>query len=151
MRSSLQSRNFTRQEICGLFGFSQVQIGDTARVAGETYAAQQLTFFKDCLRGWLNRIQQELTRKLLPRTQNPGRKYSIAHDVSDRLKMDMKSQMEAFATARQWGLITSNEARTELGLNPGGPECDLFWGPMNTVDAKKLLVPDSCSNTGGRE
>jgi HK97 family phage portal protein len=138
----LASRNFTRQEICGLFGLLPSQIGDTARVAGETFAAQQLTFLTDCLRPWLNRISQELTRKLLPRFQNPGRKYSISHDVSDRLKMDVKSQMEAFATARQWGLMTANEARTELGLNPGGPECDVFWSPMNTVDAKKLLLPE---------
>jgi HK97 family phage portal protein len=143
----LASRNFTRQEICGLFGLLPSQIGDTARVAGETFAAQQLTFLTDCLRPWLNKIEQELTRKLLPRSQNPGRKYSIAHDVSDRLKMDVKSQIEAFGTARQWGLMTSNEARTELGLNPGGPECDVFWAPMNTVDAKKLLEPTVAPTT----
>jgi Phage portal protein len=106
----LASRNFTRQEICGLFGLLPSQIGDTARVAGETFAAQQLTFLTDCLRPWLNKIEQELTRKLLPRSQNPGRKCSIAHDVSDRLKMDTKSQIEAFGTARQWGLMTANES-----------------------------------------
>jgi HK97 family phage portal protein len=143
----LASRNFTRQEICGLFGLLPSQIGDTARVAGETFAAQQLTFLTDCLRPWLNKIEQELTRKLLPRSQNAGRKYSISHDVSDRLKMDTKSQIEAFGTAKQWGLITSNEARTELGLNPGGPECDVFWAPLNTVDAKKLLEPTVAPTT----
>ncbi|WP_433972766.1 phage portal protein [Tunturiibacter lichenicola] len=143
----LASRNFTRQEICGLFGLLPSQIGDTARVAGETFAAQQLTFLTDCLRPWLNKIEQELTRKLLPRSQNPGRKYTIAHDVSDRLKMDTKSQIEAFGTARQWGLMTANEARTGLGLNPGGPECDVFWAPLNTVDAKKLLEPTIAPTT----
>ena len=63
----LESKNYTRQEICGLFRVHPSQIGDTSRVAGETYAAQQLTFLNDCLRPWLNRIQQELTRKLLPK------------------------------------------------------------------------------------
>ena len=138
----LESKNYTRQEICGLFRIHPSQIGDTARVAGETYAAQQLTFLNDCLRPWLNRIQQELTRKLLPKSQALTSKYSISHDVSDRLKMDLKSQMEAFATARQWGLITANEARMELGLNPGGAECDVYLTPLNMVDAKKLLLPE---------
>lgn len=137
----LASRNFTRQEICGLFGLLPSQIGDTARVAGETFAAQQLTFLTDCLRPWLNRISQELSRKLLSRSQDPTRKYSIAHDVSDRLKMDVKSQMEAFAVARQWGLITANEARAELNMNPGGAEFDIALSPMNMVDAKTLLLP----------
>jgi phage portal protein BeeE len=110
-------------------------------VAGETFEAQQLTFLTDCLSMWLGKIRQELTRKLLPKSQNPGRKYSIAHDVSGRLKMDRKSQMEAFAIARQWGLMTANQARELLDLNPGGPECDLYLSPLNMVDAKLLLLP----------
>jgi HK97 family phage portal protein len=116
----LASRKYTREEICGLFGILPSQIGDTARVAGETFEAQQLTFLTDCLSMWLGKIRQELTRKLLPKSQNPGRKYRIAHDVSGRLKMDRKSQMEAFAIARQWGLMTANQARELLDLNPGG-------------------------------
>jgi HK97 family phage portal protein len=137
----LASRKFTREEICGLFGILPSQIGDTARVAGETFEAQQLTFLTDCLAIWLVKIRQELTRKLLPKSQNPGRKYSIVHDVSGRLKMDRKSQMEAFAIARQWGLMTANQAREQLDLNPGGKECDLYLSPLNMVDAKKLLEP----------
>lgn len=138
----LASKNYSRQEICGLFGLHASQIGSEARVAGETYAAQQLAFLTDCLRPWLNKIEQELTRKLLPKSQNPGGIYSIAHDVSDRLKMDVKSQMEAFAVARQWGIMTANQARAELNLNPGGPECDVYLSPLNMVDATKLLLPE---------
>jgi HK97 family phage portal protein len=137
----ISSNNLNRQAICGLFGLLPSQIGDTARVAGETFEAQQLTFLTDCLRPWLNRIQQELTRKLLPKSQNPGRKYSIAHDVSDRLKMDVKSQIEALAIARQWGIVTANQAREQLNLNPGGVECDVYLSPLNMVDAKTLLLP----------
>jgi HK97 family phage portal protein len=137
----LASRKFTREEICGLFGILPSQIGDTARVAGETFEAQQLTFLTDCLQIWLIKIRQELTRKLLPKSQNPGRKYSIVHDVSGRLKMDRKSQMEALAVGRQWGIVTSNQAREQLGYNPAGPECDVYLSPANMVDAKKLLGP----------
>jgi hypothetical protein len=55
--------------------------------------------------------------------------------------MDVKSQMEAFAIARQWGLMTANEARAELNMNPGGPEYDIALSPLNMVDSKNLLLP----------
>ena len=121
----LESRKLSREEICGLFGVKPSQIGDTARVAGETYAAQQLDWLVNTLGPWLQKIRQELTRKLLAGLPQ----YEIRHDTSDRLKLDVKSQMDAFAVARQWGLMTSNQCRKELGLDPGGPECDEYWRP----------------------
>ncbi|SNS77761.1 phage portal protein, HK97 family [Granulicella rosea] len=134
----LESRNMSRQEICGLFRINPSQIGDTSRVAGETFAAQQLTFLVDCLRPWLNRISQELHRKLL--VGLPG--YTIEHDISDRLRVDFKTQMDGFAVARQWGFATANEVRKELGQNPfPGEEANVLLSPVNMMDAKKLLLP----------
>ena len=139
----IASRRLGREEICGMFGVKTSQIGDTARVAGETYAAQQLEFLTGVLNPWVQKITQELTRKLLAGLPQ----YEIAADNSDRLKLDFKSQLDALAIARQWGIMTSREARTTLGLNPGPEECNQFWMPVNMIDpaAKK---PDV---TGGTE
>lgn len=131
----IDAMKMSRESICGLFGLQCSQIGSEARVAGETYAAQQMAFLTDCLRPWLNRITQELTRKLLPGLPQ----YSIAHDVSDRLRLDFKSQMDGFAVARQWGLMTANQCRKSLDLDPGPAECDAYWMPVNMIDAKGLL------------
>ena len=133
----IANMRLSRESICGLFKVNPSQIGDTARVAGETYGAQQLAWLTHTLRPWLNRIQQELTRKLIPGLPQ----YSIEHNVSDLLRLDFKSQMDSFAVARQWGILTSNECREQLGLDPGPAECDTFWSPANMLDAQRLLNP----------
>ena len=127
----LESRRFSREEICGLYGLKPSQIGSESRVAGETFAAQQLDFLTSTLGPWLQRIRQELTRKLLAGLPS----YSIRHDVSDRLRLDIKSQMDAFSIGRQWGILTANECRRELGMDPGGSECDVFLRAVNMTDA----------------
>lgn len=139
----LSSRNWTRQTLCGLFGLLPSQIGDTARVAGETFAAQQLTFLVDCLRPWLNKIQQELHRKLIPKFSG----LTIEHDISDRLRVDFASQMAGFATLKQWGVLTTNQIRAKLGENPGPAECDQYWRPANMVDAS-VPAPTKPTDTG---
>jgi HK97 family phage portal protein len=131
----LASKNYSRQEICGLFGILPSQIGDTARVAGETFAAQQLTFLVDCLRPWLNLIQQELHRKLIPKFSG----LTIEHDISDRLRVDFATQMQGFATAKQWGWINSNQILAKLGENGIGPVGDVFLTPANMMNADRLL------------
>jgi HK97 family phage portal protein len=133
----IESRKMSREELAGLFRLKPSQIGSESRVAGETYAAEQLSFLTDTLNPWLQRIQQEVTRKLLPGMSQ----YMVHHDVRSRLRLDVESQMKTFATARQWGILTANEARAEMHLDPGGPECDLFWAPVNETDAKRLLNP----------
>jgi HK97 family phage portal protein len=137
----ISSKNMSRQEIAGLFNLHPAQIGDTSRVAGETYASQQQAYLTDCLHPLLKKIRNEVSRKLLPRSQNPDGKYSLEHDSSYRLKLDAKSQMEAYAIGRQWGFYTANQVRKELGENPGGPECEVYLSPLNMVDAKTLLLP----------
>jgi len=129
----LASKNYSRQEICGLFGLLPSQIGDTSRVAGETFAQQQLTFLVDCLRPWLNKIQQELHRKLIPKFSG----LSIEHDVSDRLRVDFATQMAGFATAKQFGWMNSNQILAKLGENGIGPVGDVYWRPANMVDASE--------------
>ncbi len=127
----LESRKFSREQICGMFGLKPSQIGSESRVSGETYSAQQLDFLTGTLGPLLKKIEQELTRKLLSGLSS----YSIRHDISDRLRLDIKSQMEAFSTGRQWGILTANECRRELGLDPGGPECDTYLRAVNMTDA----------------
>jgi len=139
----LASKNMSRQEICGLFGLHPAQIGDTSRVAGETFAGQQLSFLVDCLRPWLNRIEQELHRKLLPKYSG----LTIEHDISDRLRVDFASQMQGYAVGRQWGFYTANQVRAKLGENPGGPECDEYWRPVNVVPASEPTTPQDTGVT----
>jgi HK97 family phage portal protein len=143
----LESRRFSREEICGLYGLKPSQIGSESRVAGETFSGQQLSFLTDCLNPWLARIRQELTRKLLKGLPQ----YEIRHDVSDRLRLDVESQLKAFSVAMQWGIMTANECRKELGMDPGGSECDVYLTPGNMMNANRLLVAPTPTTISGVE
>jgi HK97 family phage portal protein len=127
-----------RQQICGLFQIHPSQIGDTSRVAGETYEQQQLTFLVDCLTPWLIRISQALNRRLIPSSQ--AGKYFIEHDKSARLRLDQKSQMETLMTARQAGLLTTDEGRAIANMNPiGGDVGALILAPVAMTDTRQLI------------
>ena len=143
----LESQKFSREQIAGLFKLHPSMLGDTSRVAGETYAGQQLGFLTLTLRPWLNRIEQELTRKLLGGLPQ----YSISHDVSDLLRLDIKSQMEALKSSIQSGIMTPNEARLELGLNPGPASCDVYLTPVNMMNSERLLVAPKPTVVEGTE
>ena len=143
----LESQKFSREQICGLFKLHPSMIGDVSRVAGETYQGQMLNFLTITLRSWLNRISQELTRKLLPGLPQ----YSIQHDVSDLLRLDVKSQMDALKTSVSAGLMTVNEARSELGLNPGPPECDQFVMQVNMTSLYRVVNPPTPTTITGVE
>jgi HK97 family phage portal protein len=131
----IESRKMSREELCGLFRLKPSQIGSESRVAGETYAAEQLSFLTDTLNPFLQRLTQEVSRKILPGLPQ----YMVHHDVHSRLRLDVETQMKTFATARQWGILTANEARAQMHLDPG--PADLFWAPVNETDAKRLLDP----------
>ena len=143
----IETQKFSREQICGLFKLHPSMIGDVSRVAGETYAGQMLSYFVLSLRPWLNRIEQELTRKLLPGLPQ----YSITHDVSDLLRLDVKSQAELLKSAVSAGLMTVNEARAELGLNPGPAECDQFVMQVNMTSLARVINPPTPTTITGVE
>lgn len=88
----LESSKFSREQICGMFGLKPSQIGSESRVSGETFSGQQLDFLTGTLGPLLKKIEQELTRKLLAGLPS----YSIRHDVSDRLRLDIKARWTPF-------------------------------------------------------
>jgi hypothetical protein len=47
--------------------------------------------------------------------------------------------MQAYALGRQWGFLSVNEVREDMGMNPIGPEGDTYLYPVNMADANQLL------------
>ena len=131
----LASRGFQRTEIAALFHLSPVQVGDTSRLSNGNHVQQQLTFVTDTLRPIVSRIEAELKRKLLRNVPN----LSVVFDLTERLRGDTQSQMASYAIGRQWGWLSVNDIRTDMGLNPIGDEGDSYLYPTNMGDASQLL------------
>jgi HK97 family phage portal protein len=133
----LSTRAFNRSEIAALFRVPPHLIGDTSRLSNANHEQQQLEFVTTTLRPYMVRIEQEIHRKLLPNKAN----YFVKFDVRELLRTDFKSQMEGFATGRQWGFFNTNMILEDLGKKSIGPAGDVFFAPVNMVNLDQLLAP----------
>lgn len=134
----LATRNFQRADIAAMFHLNPHQVGDTSRMSSGNHVQAQLTFVTETLRPILTRIETELYRKLLA-PSFATRNLSVVFDLTTRLRGDMQTQMQAYALGRQWGFLSVNEVRQNMGLNPIGPEGDTYLYPVNMANAEQLL------------
>ncbi len=134
----LATRQFQRSEIAGLFRIAPQMVGDTTRLSNNNHEQQSLSFVTDTLRPYLARFEAEIVRKLLPTQGRKANKYVVSFDVTERLRGDFATTMAGFATGRQWGWLSGNDVRKQLGMNPGGPELDSYLVPVNMIDARAL-------------
>lgn len=137
----LATRNFQRADIAAMFHMDPHQVGDTSRLSNANHVQAQLTFVTETLRPILMRIESELYRKLLaPMKQSSD--LSVVFDLTTRLRGDMQTQMQSYALGRQWGFLSVNEVRQDMGMNPIGPEGDTYLYPVNMANAEQLLEDD---------
>jgi len=131
----LATRNFQRADIAAMFHLQPHQVGDTSRLSNANHVQAQLTFVTDTLRPIAGRIEAELKRKLLKGKSD----LFVLFDLKERLRGDTQTQMTSYAIGRQWGFLSVNDIREDLGLNNIGPEGDTFLYPTNMGDASQLL------------
>lgn len=132
----IASRNYTRADIAAMFKIPPQMVGSLERMSNSNGTSMQLAFVTDTLRPIIIRIEQELKRKLL--NNRAGSKLFVTFDVTERTRGDFETQTKTLALGRQWGLMTANECRIDLGLNPVGPEGDILIVPVNMANADQL-------------
>ena len=137
----VELRNMSRSMICAIWGVDPHFCGSETRQASANHEQATLSLIQDTLQPYLLKIEQEFRRKLLPPTARTPSQYDFGFDVSARLRTDIKTTLDAVAVARQWSLMTIDEARAALGMNPvGGDTGKILLSPVNMIDATK--VPD---------
>lgn len=132
----IESRRFQREDICALWGVPPNMVGDPGKLSNGNWEQQALSLLLDTLQPYCEAIAQELHRKLL----GPDSRFQITFDPTARLRADRKSLMESVALSRQWAVMTTDESRQQLGLNPlGGEVGSLILAPVNMMPADRLL------------
>lgn len=121
----LQAREFSVQEVSRLFGVPVVYLSEHSRSTFASITELTRSYWDGCLAHWTSAWADEVRRKLLA----PGQK--LVWDTRDLLKGSFSDQVSALRSAVEVGLLTQNEARERLGLNPvdGG---DQVLRPANT-------------------
>jgi HK97 family phage portal protein len=139
----LASMSFTRSQIAAAFRVPASMVGDMTRLSNSNHEQQSLSFVQDTLTPILKRIEIEFRRKLLPPAPNgkPNTSF-ILFDLRERLRGDFASTMAGYATGKQNGFYSTNDIRRELGENPIGPQGDIYYRPVNMVDASQTIDPE---------
>jgi HK97 family phage portal protein len=113
----LETRKFTRSEICGLFGVPPHMIGDLERATFSNIEHQDIAFYKHTIRPWLVNIEQSIKRDLILEDD-----VFAEFNADGLLRGDAKTRSEVYASALGSGghqpYMTVNEVRAKENLNP---------------------------------
>lgn len=134
-RQFLQSRSFQVVEVARWFGVPPHMLAELKDANYATTEHLGSEFKTLTLQPWVNRWEQELTRKLLtPEERTSGLRVSL--DMDGLLRAEYTTRMNGHRTAITTGLKTINECRTEEGLAPSpDPRCDTHLIQLNIAGA----------------
>lgn len=109
----LETRQFNIQEIARYFNISPVLLQDLTHSSYSTIEAANIEFVEHTLMPYVSLIECELNRKLIERNN-----IFIDIDETVLLKGDKTTMANYITTLKDHGVITTNEARAMLDLNP---------------------------------
>jgi HK97 family phage portal protein len=124
----LETRQYQRTEICGVFRVPPPKIGDHTRSTFNNIEQLSLDYLSDSLVPRLVRWEQAINRCCL--TPEEQDEFFVEFLVDAVLRSDVVSRYNAYGIAIQNGIMSPNEARVKENLNPraGG---DVYLTPMN--------------------
>lgn len=141
----IAARTYSRADIAAMFKIPPQMVGSLERMSNNNWTGQQLGFVIDTLRPIIIRIEQEIQRKLL--TGRRASKLSVTFDVTERIRGDFETQTKTLALGRQWGILTSDECRIELGYNPIGDAAgSTLIYPTNMANMEQLPAQAKLQN-----
>ena len=137
---SLETRRFQIEEMCRFFRVMPIMVGYSDKAA--TYASAEQMFLAHVvhtLAPWYQRLEQSIDANLLTDKERAEGLYSCFVEEG-LLRGSMAETKETLLGYVNGGLITPNEGRAKLDMNPDSdPASDKLRIPANIVGA----VPDA--------
>ena len=118
----LELQRYCVEQIARIYSLPPVFLQDLSNGTYSNVEQQDLHFVKHTLRRWIEQTEQEINLKLFGRTSD----LEVRFNVDSLLRGDLKTRMEAHATAIQNGIKTPNEIREVEGMEPLGSGNDLM-------------------------
>lgn len=134
----LETRRFNITEVARWFNINPILLGDLSHTAYNDIEAANIEFVQHTLLPWIEMLQNELTRKLIV-----NKKRYIDLDENVLLKSNKTNMANFCKTLVTGGIMTPNEARAQLGLNPMDG-CDRLIIAYSKID-------DNTINTNGKD
>lgn len=143
----INTHKLTVRDIASVYRVPLHMIGDLERATFSNIEHQALEFVKHTLLPWIKNWEAELNRKLLPYDLQES--HFFRFNVEGLLRGDIKSRMEAYTKAIQWGILNRDEVRALENRNriPDGLG-EIFLTPLNmaplteeTINADPAAAP----------
>ena len=115
----LDSRKYSRTEVCAMFRVPPHMVADLDRATFSNIEHQDLQFYKSTILPYLTSIEARLNKSLLGvNTQH------FKFDVGGLLRSDLTTRVNSYKELIACGVMSPNEARERLDMNPrdGGDE-----------------------------
>jgi len=109
----LESRQFTRTEICAIFDVPPSKIHDDTRSTFSNVEQKNIDWATDSILPWCIRIEMALKRRYFP-----DEPLYVKHNLASLVRGDIKTRYESYAIGRQWGWLSANDVRTLEDMNP---------------------------------
>lgn len=139
----IESRQYTRSQIAGLFRVPAHLINDLAHATFSNIEHQDLGLVKHSLRPWMTNFEQRYRMTLLSAKER-REEYYFKHNVNDMLRGDMASRMSAYSTGIQNGVWSPNAVlRKEDEPTYEGGDTHFINGNMLPVDTAAKSGPNN--------
>jgi HK97 family phage portal protein len=140
----LESRKFSGEEICRIFGVppGMVGYGDKASNWGTGKEVDVLGFEKFTLRKRLRRFERALTKQLLTRAERQSGAY-IKFNIEGLLRGDSAGRASFYQIMVRLGVLTRNEARRLENLPP------IEGGDVPIVQMQDIPLAQAVSGSDG--
>lgn len=139
----LETRSFQVEEICRWFRVPPFMVGHTQKSTswGSGLEQQLIGFLTFALKPYLSRIEQAVSRSLIPAAQRSVLKPEF--NVEGLLRTDSAARAAFYAIMVQNGIMTRNEVRRLENRPPlpGGDELTVQSQNVPLAEANKLAAP----------
>lgn len=150
----IETRKFTRDEICGLFRVPPHMIADLERSTNNNIEQQSLEFVMYSLLPYVTKWENAINWKLFSK-KDRAQGYYAKFNLSGLLRGDYLSRQQGLAIQRQNGIINANTWREFEEMNPiDGPEGNAYLVNGNmiptTTAANQTVAPNPKQGNEGR-
>jgi hypothetical protein len=142
----IEQRLFQRQEAAMWFCLEEI-LGDDSSVSYNSLAEKHLAYLTNCLNRWLVHIEAACDRSLLTEKQRDSESHYFKFNTNALMRMDPLKQAEYLTKLIAATVISPNEAREKLDLNPyeGG---DNYQNPAITVTENPSEIDENDDENG---
>jgi len=132
----IETRKLSREEICGIFRVPPHMIADLSRATFSNIEEQTLDFYRSAIYPYIRGFETRMNYSLLGDSTREFR-----FEVGELLRGDFAGEVDAYKKLLEIGVMSPNEVRHKLDMNPreGGDDYvtdsnNLTFGPQQEAD-----------------